>query len=262
MRPVYDEFREELTVRIMGWVVSLALGLGMGAAAGPGQAQNQPQPAPAAPMGGMDMSQDKAMDMGHGKAMDMNMCRCKCLGMGQGMEMHMGQGKGMGMDMDMGQSKPMNMDHGKAMSPGKDKPSVPAGPLKITFGDKSAEWTPAALAALPHKTETAYNGHVKACQAYSGVLLIDLLTRLGVAEKPHGKDLRLYLVAEGADGYKAVYAVAEVNPDVNEATVLVADAMDGKSLDENGPLQLVATGEKRPARWVRNLVSIRVLTAD
>jgi hypothetical protein len=43
--------------------------------------------------------------------------------------------------------------------------------------------------------------------------------------------------------------------------VLVADAMDGKPLGNNGPLQLVATGEKHPARWVRNLVAIRVLTA-
>ncbi len=44
--------------------------------------------------------------------------------------------------------------------------------------------------------------------------------------------------------------------------VLVADAMDGKPITDNGPLQLVTSGEKRPARWVRNLVAIRVLTAE
>jgi hypothetical protein len=30
------------------------------------------------------------------------------------------------------------------MDMGKDKPAVPAGPLKIIFSDKTAEWTPAA----------------------------------------------------------------------------------------------------------------------
>jgi len=44
--------------------------------------------------------------------------------------------------------------------------------------------------------------------------------------------------------------------------VLVADAMDGKPLGQNGPVQLVAAGEKRPARWVRNLVAIRVQPAE
>jgi hypothetical protein len=157
------------------------------------------------------------------------------------------------------QTKPMGameMDHAKMPA------QVQAGPLKIVFGDKSAEWTPATLAALPHKTLTVYNEHVKASQTYSGVPLIDLLIPLGVPAKPHGKDLRLYLVAEGSDGYKAVYSVAEVNPDVHDATVIVADTLNGKGLADSGPLQLVATGEKRPARWVRNLVAIRVLTAE
>ena len=139
---------------------------------------------------------------------------------------------------------------------------VPAGPLKMAFGDKSAEWTPATLAALPHIAITVFNAHANANQAYTGVPLIELLTRLGVPGKPHGKDLRLYLVAEGSDGYKAVYSVAEVNPDVHDATVIVADTLDRKPLAESGPLELVATGEKRPACWVRNLVAVQVLTAE
>jgi hypothetical protein len=152
----------------------------------------------------------------------------------------------------------MSADHGRGMTPA----STPTGPLKITFGDKSSEWTPAKLAALPHKTITVYNEHAKANQTYSGVDLIDLLKPLGVPEKPRGKEFRLYLVAEGSDGYQVVYSVGEITPDVHDATVMVADTLDGKALTDNGPLQLVATGEKRPARWVRNLVAIRVLTAD
>lgn len=137
-----------------------------------------------------------------------------------------------------------------------------AGPLRITFGKKSGEWTPATLASLPHKTITVFNEHAKANQTYSGVPLFDMLKLLGVPDKPHGKDLRLYLVAEGSDGYGAVYSVAEVNPDVHDGTVIVADAIDGKAIGDEGPLKLVATGEKHPARWVRNLVAVKVMTAQ
>jgi hypothetical protein len=142
------------------------------------------------------------------------------------------------------------------------KPTEPAGPLKITFGDKSAEWTPATLAPLPHTTLTVYNEHIKASQTYSGVPLIDLLKPLGVPDKPHGKEFRLYLVAEGADHYQVVYSLGEITPDVHDGTVIVADTLDGKPLTDDGPLKLVTTGEKRPARWVRNLVAVRVETAE
>jgi hypothetical protein len=153
-----------------------------------------------------------------------------------------------------GEMPPMSMDrHG---------PSVPADLLTSTFAGKSAQWTPASLAALPHKTLTVFNTHAKVNQTYSGVLLADLLASLGVPQKPHGKEFLLYLVAQGADGYQVVFSVGEVTPDVHDATVMVADTLDGKSLGANGSFQLVASGETRPARWVRNLVAIRVETAQ
>lgn len=136
-----------------------------------------------------------------------------------------------------------------------------ASPLKVTYNGKSSQWTASTLAALPHSTLTLFNEHSKASQTYSGVALTDLLTPLGVPNKPHGKEFRIYLVAEGADGYEVVYSGGEVTPDVHDGTVMVADSMDGKPIGEDGPLKLVATGEKRPARWVRNLVAIRVETA-
>lgn len=138
---------------------------------------------------------------------------------------------------------------------------VPA-PLKITFGDKSATWTPAQLSAMPQTTVTVYNEHTKANEIYTGVPLIDLLTKLGVPATPHGKELRLYLVAVGSDDYEAVYAVAEVNPSLHDATVIVADTENGKPLASDGPLKLIDSREKRPARWVRNLAAVRVLSAE
>jgi len=142
------------------------------------------------------------------------------------------------------------------------KPAPQAGPLKITFGENSAEWTTATLAPLPHTTVTVHNSHTKADETYSGVPLIDLLTKLGVSDKPHAGDLRLYVVATGSDGYEVVYSIGEITPDLNSATVIVADAENGKALAEDGPLKLIATEEKRPARWVRNLVAIRVMLAQ
>jgi hypothetical protein len=141
--------------------------------------------------------------------------------------------------------------------------SAPApGPLKIGFGAKTSEWTAERLSSLPHTTITVYNEHEKVNQTYSGVPLIDFLTPLGVSARPHGKEFRLYVVAAGADDYQVVYSIGEITPDVHDGTVLVADSVDGKSLGNKGLFQLVATGEKRPARWVRNLIAIHVLPAQ
>jgi hypothetical protein len=170
------------------------------------------------------------------------------------------QMNGMDMGQNKGQGKAMDMSHCMMMA--HDKAPIPAGTLRVAFGEKSADWTLATLAALPHKTVTVYNEHAKANQTYSGVPLMDLLTRLGVPSKPHGADLRLFLVAEGSDGYQAVYSVAEVNPNAHDATVIVADALAGNPLAAVGPFQLVATGDKLPTRWVRNLVAVRVQAAD
>lgn len=142
------------------------------------------------------------------------------------------------------------------------KPAPPAEQLKITFGEKSATFTPAQLTAMPQTTVTVYNEHTKASETYSGVPLMDLLAQLGVPTTPRGKDLRLYLVAVGSDEYEAVYAVAEVNPSLHDATVIVADTENGKPLAADGPLKLVASRDKRPARWVRNLAVVRVLAAE
>jgi hypothetical protein len=77
-----------------------------------------------------------------------------------------------------------------------------------------------------------------------------------------GAALGYYVMATGADGYKAVYSLAEVDPSFHPGDVLVVDTMDGKPLDaRSGPLRLVSTEDKRPARGVRNLVSIEVKAA-
>jgi hypothetical protein len=143
--------------------------------------------------------------------------------------------------------------------------STPASMLSVHTPGKLQDFSLDTLKALPQKTIRFHNVHTSADETYTGVPLIDLLASLGV---PHGKDLHgkplsEYIVATGSDGYKAVLALAEVDPEFHPGDVIVADAMDGKPLDAaNGPFKLVVTEDKRPARSVHNLVSIEVKTAE
>lgn len=123
----------------------------------------------------------------------------------------------------------------------------------------------AELKAVPHITVTIHNAHTNADETYSGVRVSDLLGKLGVplGNELRGKALAHYIVAMGSDGYKAVLALGEVDPSFHPGEVLVADTIDGKPLDaHSGPLKLVVSEDKRPARSVRNLVSIELKEAQ
>jgi hypothetical protein len=140
-------------------------------------------------------------------------------------------------------------------------PAVRSTSLTLTWEGKSLTLSPAELAALPHTTVTVFNAHTKAKETYSGVPLVTLLARLGV---PQGESVRgpLFMtgvIAEGTDGYKVLYALAEVDPTIHEGQVLVADTEDGSPITADGAFKIISTGEKRPARWVRNLDRISVI---
>jgi hypothetical protein len=68
------------------------------------------------------------------------------------------------------------------------------------------------------------------------------------------------LMVEAADGYRVVFALAEVDPAFATREIIVADRRDGKPMDaKEGPLRIVAPGDKRPARWVRQVTTLRVI---
>lgn len=137
--------------------------------------------------------------------------------------------------------------------------------LKIQNGSQQSTVSLDTLKSLPHRSATVHNPHENVDETYSGVPLIELLKQVGapVGRDLHGKALSEYVVATGSDGYKAVLALAEVEPDFHPGDVLVADSMDGKPLDaKTGPFRLVVTEDKRPARSVHNLVSLEVKTAE
>jgi hypothetical protein len=154
------------------------------------------------------------------------------------------------------QQAPMAMQSGSAAKA--DVLTITAGPGKrgIFMLD--------TLKDYPHQTVTIFDHHTNANETYSGVPLMDLLAKLGVphGQDLHGKALTDYVVATGADGYRSVVALGEIDPEFHPGMVLVCDAMDGKPLGATGPFRLVVTEDKRPARSVRNLISIELKTAE
>lgn len=121
------------------------------------------------------------------------------------------------------------------------------------------------LKALPHVSFTIHNPHSNADETYSGVRLSDLLAKLGapLGQLFHGTALKNYVVATGSDRYQAVFSLAEVDPSFHPGEILVADTMNGAPLDaKTGPFRLVVSEDKRPARSVRNLISIELKSIE
>jgi DMSO/TMAO reductase YedYZ molybdopterin-dependent catalytic subunit len=118
------------------------------------------------------------------------------------------------------------------------------------------------LRAMPRKTVKVTNPHEGKEETYEGVLLSDLLKRAGVAsgKELRGASLATYILAEASDGYRVTFSIGEVDPDVHDSEIIVADTMNGAAMGANvGPLRLVAPHDKRPARWVRMLRSVSVM---
>jgi hypothetical protein len=143
-------------------------------------------------------------------------------------------------------------------------PAIPSTSLTLAYQEKTLTLSPSDIAAMPHVTVSVFNAHTKANETYSGVPLSTLLAKL---EVPQGEAVRgpLFLtgvIAQGTDGYKVLYSLAEVDPSIHTGQVLVADTLDGKPIAADGDFKLVSTEEKRPARWVRNLTRISVITAQ
>lgn len=96
---------------------------------------------------------------------------------------------------------------------------------------------------------------------FEGVELGEILKLAGVkfGEQLRGKDLALYLVVEAADQYRAVFALPELDHAFTDRVVLLADRSDGKPFTtKEGPLHLIVPDEKRPARWVRQVIALTI----
>lgn len=119
------------------------------------------------------------------------------------------------------------------------------------------------LKAMPRTTLKVLNPHENKEETYEGVAVQELLRRAGVPQnqKLRGSAMATYVLAEASDGYVVLYSLAELDADFQNSEVIVADTMNGSPLGEKqGPFKMVAPHDKRPARWIRMLKSLTVVT--
>jgi hypothetical protein len=144
--------------------------------------------------------------------------------------------------------------------------SVVAHSQQLTIQNEDGKQTimsRADLEALPHVKLQASAHDVSA--SFEGVTLKSVLEKAGVGfgETLRGKRLASCLVAEATDGYRVVIALPEMDPAFTDKQIIVAFLKDGKPLDEKeGPYRIVIPDEKRPARWIRQLTALKIVSVQ
>jgi hypothetical protein len=129
-----------------------------------------------------------------------------------------------------------------------------------TDNGKQTVLSRADIEALPH---TDVNTSAAGVQStFVGVSLKALLEKAGVAfgEAIRGKRLASCLLVEAADGYRVVIALPEIDSAFTDKQVVLAYLRDGKPLDEKeGPYRIVIPDEKRMARWVKRVTTLKIV---
>jgi Oxidoreductase molybdopterin binding domain len=155
--------------------------------------------------------------------------------------------------------------HGQGIRQPKPLPPnlVPATITVIGINGTTATLSTSDLSKLPQQTVKVLDHGTPA--TFEGVLLTDVLAKveLPVGEKFHSTAASYYLVVEAQDRYRAVFAWAELDSTFMDKAVYVVTSRDGKPLSGNdGPFELVVPGEKRSARWVRQLTALKIRQAN
>jgi len=116
------------------------------------------------------------------------------------------------------------------------------------------------LELLPHQTVKAADHGGKEA-TWTGVPLYQVLQHAGFSfgDSLRGPALAQYVVVTATDGYKAVFALPELDPRSTDDSVLLCETMNDAPLPADvGPLRMVLPKEKRHFRWVRNVARIEV----
>jgi len=99
---------------------------------------------------------------------------------------------------------------------------------------------------------------------FKGVALIEILEKAGVTTgaKLRGQNLTKYALISASDGYEVLYALPEIDPEFTDEVILLATEKDGQPLPSGeGPFRLIAPKDKKPARWIRQVRSIKIASA-
>lgn len=145
---------------------------------------------------------------------------------------------------------------------------APSNPdILLTVGgevEHSLKLTRADFGKLRRQSVKA-TGHDKKESNYEGVAITEVLQQAGIkfGKDFHGKALAMYLVAEGADGYQAIFSLTEFDSSYTDRVILLAERRDNELLPANeGPLQIIVPDEKRHGRWVRQVKTLIVSKAE
>lgn len=128
-----------------------------------------------------------------------------------------------------------------------------------TQGGKQTVLARADIEALPHSRVTT--GAPDSQITFDVVTVKALLEKAGVTfdKSMSGKRLASCLLVEAADGYRVVIALPEMDPAFTDKQVFLAFLRNGKPLDEKeGPYRIVIPDEKRMARWVRQVTTLKI----
>jgi hypothetical protein len=131
--------------------------------------------------------------------------------------------------------------------------------IQIEAG-KQVALTRADIEALPHIKVTT--GAAGASATFEGVALQAVLEKAGVefGQALKGKRLASCLLVEAADGYRVVVALPELDLAFTDKQIVLAFLKDGKPLEEKeGPYRIVIPNEKRMARWVRQVTTLKIV---
>lgn len=125
---------------------------------------------------------------------------------------------------------------------------------------KATVLTKAEIESLPHTSVTT--GAADPQVTYEGADLRAVLEKAGVqlGDSLRGKRMASCLLVEAADGYRVVIALPEIDPAFADRKMVLVYLRNGKPLDDKeGPYRLIIPDEKRMARWVRQVTTLKIV---
>lgn len=137
-----------------------------------------------------------------------------------------------------------------------------AGIIVEGVSGKPLKFTAENIAAHP-KGRATIEAHGKKLDC-TGIWLTDLLATASVPSRSRlrGPALDGTVVAVARDGYRVTFSLGELDRDLGNAKVLIADRCNGATLGKDAPYRLVVGGDSRPTRSVRMLERLMVTGLD
>ncbi len=131
-------------------------------------------------------------------------------------------------------------------------------PLTLSANDLKANYT-------PHTMDVTYtSGTDKVSSTFTGALLWDVIS----GSQPNfnadikNDKLSMYIVVTGSDGYQAVIAWGEIDPDFGNQPILVAyDEKGAPIADKQGGIRLIVPSDGHGGRYVSGVVDISLRDA-